>query len=299
MFDWIVQEINVATNKVVWEWQSLGHVPIDDTYSTYVPGRAFDYFHLNSIQQLPDGRVLISARQTWAVYSIEKNSGKIAWELGGKHSSFRMGSGTRFYWQHDANLHGHGLLTVFDDGAAPQEERQSRALLIHLGNHSATLVHAYTHKPATLAHSEGSVQILPDHNVFVGWGDRPYFSEYTPAGRQIFGGSFMTPIQSYRAFRSQWTGHPPWAPSIAVRKIPANDHYRVYASWNGATQVRRWRVLVGPSSTGPFNPLKTVSWSSFETRILIVSHGAYFEVQGLGPKGKVLPNGTSQAVAAP
>ena len=74
---------------------------------------------MNSIQQLPDGRILISSRHTWAVYSIEKKSGRIAWELGGKHSSFNMGPGADFQWQHDATLHGNGLLTVFDDGGCP------------------------------------------------------------------------------------------------------------------------------------------------------------------------------------
>src|SRR5690349_6139533 len=137
VFDWIIQEIDVATGKVIWEWHALKHVPISASYERYVPGQPYDYFHLNSIQQLPSGRILISARHTWAVYSIEKKSGRIAWALGGKHSNFSMGANTRFFWQHDAILHGHGLLTLFDDGATPKEEPQSRALLIHLANHQA------------------------------------------------------------------------------------------------------------------------------------------------------------------
>ena len=163
VYDWIIQEIDVATNRVIWEWHALGHVPLSDSYQGYAPSQPYDYFHLNSIQQLPDGRILISARHTWAVYSIEKKSGKIAWELGGKHSSFNMGAGTQFSWQHDATLHGRGLLTVFADGGAPQ----SRALEIHLGNHEATQVHAYTHKPPLLAVSQGSAQLLRNRNVFV------------------------------------------------------------------------------------------------------------------------------------
>ena len=67
------------------------------SYERYVPGQPYDYFHLNSIQQLPDGRILISSRHTWAVYSIEKKSGRIAWELGGKHSSFNIGPGARTF----------------------------------------------------------------------------------------------------------------------------------------------------------------------------------------------------------
>jgi hypothetical protein len=301
VYDWIIQEIDLKTGKVIWEWHALNHIPIGASYQKYIPGQPYDYLHLNSIQQLPDGRILISGHSTWAVYSIEKKTGRIAWRLGGKHSSYRMGTGVRFFWQHDAQLHGHGLLTVFDDGAyTTKQEPQSRALLIHLGNHQASLIHAYTHNPPVVATAAGSVQILPNHNVFVGWGFAPYFSEYLGSGshRQIFSDGFLHPIESYRAYRQRWTGHPPWSPAIAVRRTSTPNQYRVYVSWNGATQVARWRVLVGPSSTGPFRRKKTVGWASFETRIPVSTHAAYFEVQGLGRSGKVLHSGTSAAVQA-
>jgi Arylsulfotransferase (ASST) len=295
VYDWIIQEIDVATNRVIWEWHALGHVPISDSYQRYVSGQAYDYFHMNSIQQLPDGRILISARHTWAVYSIEKKSGRIAWELGGKRSNFNMGAGTQFAWQHHAILHGHGLLTVFADGGAPQ----SRALEIHIGNHQATLVRAYTHEPALLAVSQGSTQLLPNHNVFVGWGSRSFFSEYAPSGRQIFSGSMHAPIQSYRAYRSQWVGKPPWPPAIAIRKSSAAGHPRLYVSWNGATRVVKWRVEAGAAANGRFTTLTVVPWKSFETSTRVrAAKGPYFRIQGLARNGRVLPHGTSAAVRA-
>ena len=296
VFDWIIQEIDVATNRVVWEWHALGHVPINDSYQGYVPGRPYDYFHLNSIQQLPDGRILISARHTWAVYSIEKKSGKIAWELGGKRSSFSLGPGTQFSWQHNATLHGNGLLTVFADGGAPQ----SRALEIHLDNHQATLVHAYTHKPGLLALSQGSTQLLANHDMFVGWGSRSYFSEYTPGGRQIFTAKMPSPIQSYRAYRSQWVGKPPWPPALVVRKSSAAGHDRLYMSWNGATRVVKWRIEARAGAQGRFTTITTVPWRSFETSArVLTTRGPSFRVQGLDARGNVLPHGTSASVRAP
>ena len=298
VFDWIIQEIDIATGKVIWQWHALGHVPLTDSYERYSPGQPYDYFHLNSIQQLPSGRILISARHTWAVYSIVKKTGKIAWELGGKHSNFRMGTGTNFEWQHDASLHGHGVLTLFDDAATPKEEPQSRALVLHLSNHQATLIHAYTHNRPVLSTAAGSVQILPNHNVFVDWGQAPFFGEYKGSGShaQIFSDGFNRPIESYRAYREPWSGHPPWSPGIAVRKGSSANQFNVYASWNGATQVGRWRVLVGPSKTGPFTAKRTVSWASFETRISVSSKAAYVKVQALGKKGKPLAGGSSRAI---
>ncbi len=297
-YDWIIQEVNVATNKVIWEWHALGHVPIADTYNHYIPGQPLEYFHMNSIEQLPDGHLLISARNTWAVYSIDMKTGKIAWELNGKHSSFKMGAGTHFYWQHDATLWGHGVFTVFDDGASPKEETQSRGLMIHLGNHQATLIHAYTHSPPVLASSEGSVQILGNHNVFVGWGSAPDFSEYTSSGRQIFSDGWSKPIESYRAYREDWTGTPTWSPGIAVRRTGKTNEYTVYMSWNGATQLAHWQIVGANSSSGPFKPIKRVLWASFETHTTISTGDSYFKVEAEGAHYKVLHHGIS-GVARP
>ena len=296
VIDWIIQEIDIATNRVIWEWQTLGHVPISDSYQRYTPGQPYDYFHMNSIQQLPDGRILISSRHTWAVYSIEKKSGRIAWELGGKHSSFSIGPGAGFQWQHHATLHGNGLLTVFDDGAAPQ----SRALLIHLGDHQATLVDAYTHKPPLLALSQGSTQLLRNRNVFVGWGSRSYFSEYAPNGRQVFSASMPSPIQSYRAYRFVWVGNPLQRPAIAIRRSSAAGKDRIYMSWNGATRVVKWRIEARAASAGRFNTIATLRWTSFETSTrVLATKGPYFRVQALAANGRALPHGTSATVLAP
>jgi hypothetical protein len=221
------------------------------------------------------------------------------WTLGGKHSSFRMGPHAQFYWQHHATLRSGGRLTVFDDGSSPREEPQSRALELHISTrtHQATVMHAYTHKAPVLASSEGSVELLGNHDMFVGWGSAPFFSEYTPSGRQIFSDGFVHPIESYRAYRLPWTGHPPWSPGIAVRKTSSANHFNVYASWNGATQLGKWRVLGGRSKKGPFKVIRTVSWTSFETRIAVSTPAAYIKVQALGQRGKkLLPHGTSRAV---
>jgi hypothetical protein len=298
-FDWIIQEINIATGKVIWEWHTLGHVPVNYSYTKYVSAVPYDYFHMNSIQQLPDGNILISARNTWAVYLINKKTGKIIWRLGGKHSSFKMGPRTNFEWQHDAVLHDHGLLTLFDDAATPKEESESRALELHINTakHRATLIHAYKHKPSALATAEGSVQLLANRHLFVGWGRAPYFSEYTPIGHQVFAGSFRPPIESQRAYRFHWVGSPLQPPAIVVRPSKTAGRDLIYASWNGSTQVRKWQLLDSTSQSGPFSKVGSpVAWTSFQTKFQTRRAG-YFEVQALGERGAVLA--TSAIVAGP
>ena len=92
----------------------------------------------------------------------------------------------------------------------------------------------------------GDTQPLGDGNVFVGWGDEPYVSEFDHSGKLLFEGEFPRPDLTYRALLEQWVGLPLYPPVGAARL--AGGRTTVYASWNGATQVASWRVLGGPSA---------------------------------------------------
>jgi len=286
--DDVIQEVDVQTGQVLWEWHAYGHIPLTASYNP--PQSGFDdYFHLNSIQPLSDGNLLVSARNTWAIYKISRRTGRVLWTLGGKNSSFRMGPGTNFEWQHDARLSGR-TLTLFDDADHPQEERQSSAKILRLDTHAhpmtARLVGRYVHRPRVLSPAQGSAQLLPNGNIFVGWGIKPVFSEYAPDGRQIFTGSFPLGINSYRALRFRWVGDPLTAPALdVVRSSRRQD--TLYFSWNGATQVAFWRVLGGPRSRS-LKQLRKVPKKSFETRVRLQGPPAYLAVQALDAKGHVL-----------
>jgi hypothetical protein len=302
LLDSIIQEVNIQTGHVDWEWHAYGHVRLSETYigkpKSNTAKYPYDFFHINSIQMLPNGNLLVSARHTWAVYEINMKTGKIPYIFGGKNSSFKLEPGTSFSWQHDAMMQRDGTMTVFDDGAGYYKtESQSRALhlYIHYKSHQITLIHAYTHNPPLLANSQGSVQILPDGNTFVGWGAQPYFTEFSKhGGRQLFSIHFNQPLQSYRGFRYQWWGQPVTPPSIAAS--PTGNGTTVYASWNGATTVAAWEVLAGPTqSPATMTPVGKFTDSAFETTMSVPSTQPYFAVQALGSSGQVL--GTSAAVA--
>lgn len=292
VLDDIIQEIDIRTGRVLWEWHALGHVPIDASYEKYSASEGFyDYFHLNSIQQLPDGNLLISARHTWAVYEISRRTGKIIWTLGGKDSNFTMGRGTNFEWQHDARLRGD-TLSLFDDAGYPPEEPQSSAkyLKLDVPGRTVSLIHRFTHSPPLLAGAAGNAQRLPNGNLFVGWGEQPDFSEYTPGGRQIFNGSFALGLTSYRAFRFPWIGRPTAPPALAVSKS-SRGVLAAYVSWNGATQVAAWRVLGGPRHTA-LSALARAPRDGFETAIPLHGRPRFVAAQALNAHGKVI--GTSR-----
>jgi arylsulfotransferase ASST len=290
VIDTVIQEIDIATGRIVWQWDPDRHLSWNASYEDRPGNAPWDFTHMNSIQQLSNGNLLISVRNTWAVYEISKRSGNVLWELGGKHSSFRMGRGTRFEWQHDARMQRDGTITLFDDGSdgVHTSERQSRALRIRLDyrTHTATLVHAYTNRPPLLSVSQGNVQVLPDGNTFVDWGFKPYLTEFSKnGGRQLFSIHFRSPLQSYRGYRFQWWGQPTTPPSAAASSKGAGT--TVYASWNGATTVASWRVLAGPSAA-TLAPVEQFPDNGFETTMHVSSTGPYFAVQALDVRGRLL-----------
>ena len=218
VLDSIVQEVDVRTGLVMYEWHSLGHVGLDETYVKQSPGVPFDPWHLNSIQPLPNRRLLISERNTWAVYDVDMASGQVGWRLGGRRSSFGLGPGASFAWQHDARLHG-SRLSVFDDEAAPRIGAQSRGLVLDLdlARHLATLRAQYTFPGGILAGSQGDLQELPNGDALVGWGAAPEISEFAPDGRLVLDARLPPPEETYRAYRMPWAGRPAERPALALQ----------------------------------------------------------------------------------
>ena len=296
--DSAVQEIDVKTGVVLFEWHALDHIPLSAS-NTKVPRKGlYDPFHLNSIALDLAGNLVVSMRNTSAVYDLDHASGAFLWSLGGKNSSFRMGKGTATWDQHDAVVQPDGSLTVFDDGAGPPRVHPySRGIRerVDAQDETATMIKQYDHSPPISTDHEGSMQTLANRDAFIGWGDLPYFSEYTASGRQDFDAHFTAPTGSYRAYRFRWSGNPLTAPALAIAPTSTGT-INLYASWNGATGVSSWRLLSG-ARRGALKPLGTASRLGFETRIPVHSNEPYFRVQALGPAGHVLA--TSAPAATP
>ena len=296
-----VLEIDIASGKVLFEWNSLDYVPVIDTYAEFSSRAArapFDYFHINSIAVAHDGNLIISARNTSAVYKIARRSGELLWRLGGKRSSFQMGPGTTFWWPHHARPRGRQHLSLFDDAASPQKEPQSRAILLDLDATTmrATLSGSYTHPAKLLAANQGSMQVLADGRVLVGWGNLPYFTEFAQNGTLLLDGQFPVGDQSYRAFTASWTGHPTDKPAVAARVNPAGGSV-VYASWNGATELSSWTVLAGRTATH-LQQAGSQRRTGFETIITVNSSGPYFAVTANDASGHVLGRSGTVKIAS-
>ena len=286
VLDCAVQEIDIATGDVVFEWHSVDQIDLAESYLPLpgAGGGVYDYVHANSIDVDSDGNLLISARNTSAIYKVDRSSGRIVWRLGGKRSDFRLGDGAAFSWQHDARRHADGSLSLYDDSAAPGA---SRGLILQLDEQAmtATTKAQYPHPRQLQSTSQGNLQVLDDGHVFVGWGSQPYMSEFAADGTLIFDASFPAATQSYRDFRFIWQSIPAELPAMAFDAADAGTV--VYASWNGATEVAAWEVIGGERSDR-LTRVATAQRTGFETTISVPGRPNYVAVRPLDRTGAVM-----------
>ncbi len=301
LIDSAVQEYDLTNGKLVRSWDALDHIPLGDSQATLpTNGFPWDAYHVNSIDVPGDGTFVVSMRNTWAAYKVNITTGVIEWTLGGRHSSFKLGSGADFEWQHDVAVYpGSSLLTLFDDhccqitggGTYVNPTAPSRGLVLKLNPsaHTATVAGEYSHGSHFDAEYMGNIEPLANGNEFMGWGSAPFFTEFDASGNMLLDARLPGSDISYRATLEPWVGKPDYPPAGAARKT--SGRITVYASWNGATNVAYWRVVAGRG--GGQTAVASARRSGFETAIPVVGSYRTFKVQALGAGGRVL--GTSSA----
>jgi len=296
--DSVVQEIDIKTGLVMWEWHALGHIPVSESNNPAPDYNwPWDYVHVNSVDPGTAGDVLLSARNTWALYDVDIRSGGVRWRMGGAHSSFTLGPGARFYWQHDAEFQPGGLISVFDNGSDPPKEKQSRGLLLapDLAAHRVTLLKQFVNPTKTLlASSQGNTLSLSGGNWLLGYGGLSNFTEFNPSGHVLFDATLGRNVQSFRTYLAPWSGQPTDGPSVVAAPSGAGA-LSVSVSWNGATDVASWRVLAG-SSPSSLAPVMSAAKAGFQTTLHALTTAPYVAVQALNAFGAVI--GVSPAVKA-
>ena len=291
VYEAVIQEIDVATGRLLFEWHSIDHVGVDESYEPLPidAGNTYDYFHINSVDIEPNGNFLVSARNTHSAYEIRRSDGAVLWRLGGKRSDFTFGPSAGFKWQHDVRRLPGGTVTVFDnEGEHFRRGAQSRAIVLRVDwkRRRVTLLHSYRHHPPLLSTSEANVQSLPGGHMLVGWGSQRYVTEYAPDGKVLLDlriGAYG--VRSYRSYRFPWTGHPATRPAVAA--VRGRTGTTVYASWNGATLVSAWRVYAGASEKR-LHVVTQAPKNGFETAIRVDSRASVFRVAALDAHGRIL-----------
>jgi arylsulfotransferase ASST len=221
VFDGIVQEIDIRTGKVLFQWNSADHVPYRDSHNPLPTSAAmpWDWFHINAVHLDTDGNLLINSRYTWTTYKVNRHTGKIIWELGGKQSTFKLkaapgqvldSAGEIFAFQHDPEAIGNNEYTFFDDESDGRTTLlgHSRVVTVklNLATRVATLMKSVNQPEGLVAPAEGNAQTTRNGDLFVGWGALPYISEFSPSGRLLFNAQLPAGATTYRAYRLPW--HP-------------------------------------------------------------------------------------------
>lgn len=286
--DSVVEEIDTRTGLVMWEWHALGHIPLADSYSEMPHGsHAWDYAHINSIDPGGGGQLLLSSRNTSALWDVSRASGRIVWTLGGRHSTFAQSPGTRFDFQHDAEWQPDGRVSLFDNGYVVTHDTPSRGLVLdpQISTHTVRLIERFANPTVKLqTMSQGDLLRLPGSNWLVGYGGLPNFTEFDGSGQVLLDGALGPFVQSYRTYLAQWSARPDTRPAVAAQLTATGMD--VEASWNGATDVASWEVLAG-TTEGSLAPVATAPATGFETT-LHVGQARYLAVAARDRRGAVL-----------
>ncbi|KAI8272433.1 hypothetical protein K4K56_002351 [Colletotrichum sp. SAR 10_98] len=290
----IIQELDIATGKLLFEWSSLDHVTPDEAILPINPGQAgsgynssdaWDYFHINSVDKDATGNYLISARDACSVHKINGTDGSIIWRLAGTNSSFDLGEGVDFCFQHHARWLSQGgdeeVLSLYDNSAHGTEHGGGREvhtaptssgkiIRVNTRTWKAELVQGFYPPDDLLSKSQGSTQILPGGNALVNWGSSGAVTEFKADGTPIFhaymdSGDLGVAVENYRAFRFNWTGLPSEEPAIVA--LENKDGTAVYVSWNGDTETETWRFYELTDEYGSRSFLGETQRTGFETSL--------------------------------
>ncbi|KAJ6007438.1 hypothetical protein N7540_011414 [Penicillium herquei] len=264
IYDSAFYEVDIETNELLFEWRASQHFD----YSESLVNRggngeslqhAWDWFHINSVDKDEHGNYLISSRYLNCLIYIDGSTKETLWRLGGPKNSFTDlsdGGATNISWQHHARFHPSydrsntmKAISLFDNGSrgreAPQNPSRGLFLDIDLANMTASVRAQYWNPLLISTQSQGSMQILDNGHVFIGYGYDAAWTEFGPNGEVLcdvhFGprdGFGRGAVISYRAFKQAWVGRPLTLPDVALSGTTAS------ISWNGATEVVTW-VLQG------------------------------------------------------
>ena len=262
------------------------------------PTSPWDFFHINSIDPEQNGDLLVDSRNTWAAYEVDPATGLI--RLAPRRQALELPHGSRARPPRGSTTPSGWARARSASSTTARRRRSTRSrepssCSIDPQHATAQLQSSFVHRLPLVAPSQGNLQSLPDGHWFVGWGQEPYFSEFSPSGALVLDGHLPKTYQSFTVLKLPWSGRPAEPPAVAASRT-ASGGLVVRASWNGATDVASWRVL-GGGDPGSLSPLARAPRDGFETAIPLSRAPRWVAAQALDAQGQ--PLATSPALAAP
>ena len=290
--DSVIQEIDVATGLVTFEWHSLGNIALRETFSKPMPSpRApFDYAHANSVNL--DARRRLPDVRAQHVDRLQDRSRDGQDPLAPRRQA-RATSGSPRPRASPGSTTPTGAPTARSPCSTTPPSRpcaSSRARWRCGSTRRArprSLLSATAHPRKLLAATQGNQQTLPNGNFLVGWGSQRQLTEFDAAGNAA--------VQRVPVARLRVLPHLPHAvgraAADAARRSSAADEpgagTDAYMSWNGATEVATWELFAG-SSASSLRSVATAPRRGFETKITAPGVPRFVQVRARNAAGEIL-----------
>ncbi|KAK5806620.1 hypothetical protein VI817_000878 [Penicillium citrinum] len=300
--DGLIYEIDLETNEILFRWSAHEHIdqvrlsdvraPLEGSESGMNKTSPYGYPHLNAVYKYGD-HYLLSSRYMCSIFFLDSN-GNVTWHLHGRTGGdFNLGLGTSFCYQHDARFEFqsdervHLALHNNDNADFSAHTSLTTGLLLDVelqGSKQVTLKRrTWDAEEPVYAESQGSYQSLANGHVLQDHGATPKIEEYDENGTIVMRARFGydNTMQTYRVYRYPWTGNPSTKPDLAACVSSETNKTTVYVSWNGATDVKSWKVLAGSEVK------KTALRNGFETSIQVdgLANGDELVVEAVGGVG--------------
>lgn len=171
-----LQEID-RSGRVVWEWRSAEHLdPETDVIGPLHPRDRWT--NLNAMEELPDGRILVSYRCINTIAIINRTSGAFDWKWG---PGIIAG-------QHNPTLLANGNILVFDNGAHRAYTTIDYSRVIEVDPATGKIVWEYKSNPVFDFNSficSGAAR-LPNGNTLICSTNQGLIFEVTPDGDTVW-----------------------------------------------------------------------------------------------------------------
>jgi hypothetical protein len=189
VFDGVVQKLS-PDGQLLWEWSTADHISLAETGRWWAElEEPYDLVHINAVEPLADGDVLISLRHTDAVYRIDGATGEVKWKLGGTPTAASLSvvgdphAGNPLGAQHDVRYLGDDTISVHDN--ATDLGRAPRAVRYRIRGSTATLIDSQSDPLVPESRCCGSARYSRGHWL-LSWGGEPLITEFASDGSRTF-----------------------------------------------------------------------------------------------------------------
>jgi len=198
--------VRQVAGQLVFNWNAWNYYSIADWIEPTGVNPPNDFDHTNALDFDLDSNYIVSFRAMGAIDKIDRATGRILWQLGGRLNQFTLTGDPlgEFSGQHCVRVLPNGHLLMFDNGLG-RVAFNSRAVEYAIDEQAktATMVWQYLPMPSVYSAIVGSVQRLANGNTVVEFGTTGLIDEVDPSGTLVARGTFTFHGNSnaYRAIR--------------------------------------------------------------------------------------------------